>query len=174
MVLPRQSFLALATICRQCALVPLARCRQSGSGIHAFKNADCSWLLNTHCSGLDFPQPFDAPWLPRFCNSTMRTLIAAETKFAQSHQEIGYTCSLSALPFNELTTRLVKNGRRNGYEFQIGGCLVGENKRPNTRYRLTARPMLSGMPAFCADESGILKYDESGSIQRCLESGVPM
>lgn len=105
---------------------------------------------------------------------TMRTLVAIETKYAQTHQKIGYTCSLSALPSDELTAGLVKNERRNGYEFKIGGCLVGDAKRPNGRYRLTARPLLSGMPAFCADESGVLKYDESGSIQSCLESGVPL
>jgi hypothetical protein len=29
---------------------------------------------------------------------SMRTLVAAETKYAQAHPEVGYTCSMSALP----------------------------------------------------------------------------
>ena len=103
---------------------------------------------------------------------SMRALVAAETKYAQAHPQIGYVCSLSALPSDELTTELVRNGTRNKYAFEIGGCLPGDAKRPNTKYQITARPVLARMPAFCSDESGVVKYEESGSVQKCLESGV--
>ena len=117
-------------------------------------------------------------WLKRIAYvdsaiGSVRTLVAAETKFAQAHPDIGYACTLSALPSDELTTELVKNGRRNQYAFEIGGCPAENAKRPATKYQLTARPLVRGMPAFCSDQSGVLKYDESGSIQKCLESGVP-
>jgi len=104
---------------------------------------------------------------------SMRTLVAAETRYAQTHPEVGYTCSLSALPSDEFKIiDQLRNGTRNGYAFQISGCQVADVKRPNAKYRLTARPLLKGMPAYCSDQSGIVKYDESGSVQKCLESGV--
>jgi len=106
---------------------------------------------------------------------SMRTLVAAETKYAQAHPEVGYTCSMSALPSDEFKiVEQLRNGTRNGYAFQIGGCQVAHAKRPNEKYQLTARPLLKGMPAYCSDQSGIVKYDESGSVQECLESGVPL
>ena len=106
---------------------------------------------------------------------SMRSLVTAETKYAQAHPEVGYTCSMSALPSDEFKiVEQLRNGTRNGYAFQIGGCQVADAKRPNEKYQLTARPLLNGMPAFCSDQSGIVKYDESASVQKCLESGVPL
>ncbi|HTQ61832.1 MAG TPA: hypothetical protein VMI32_16535 [Candidatus Solibacter sp.] len=106
---------------------------------------------------------------------SMRTLVAAETKYTQAHPEVGYTCSLSALPSDEFKiVEQLRNGTRNGYTFQIGGCQVADAKRPNAKYELMARPLLKGMPAYCSDQSGIVKYDESGSIEKCLESGIPL
>ena len=105
---------------------------------------------------------------------SMRVLVATETGFAQAHPDIGYTCKLSALPSEDLTAELVKNGRRNEYVFEVIGCPAEDAKRPTTKYQLTARPLVTRMPAFCSDQSGVVKYDESGSIQKCLESGVPI
>ena len=105
---------------------------------------------------------------------SVRILVTAETKFAEAHPDIGYICTLSALPSDELTAELVKNGRKNEYAFEIGGCSAEDAKRTTTKYQLTARPLVTGMPAFCSDQSGVVKYDESGSIQKCLESGIPL
>jgi hypothetical protein len=106
---------------------------------------------------------------------SMRTLVAAETKYAQAHPEVGYTCSMSALPSDEFKiVEELRNGRRNRYAFQIAGCQVADAQRPNGKYQLTARPLVKGMPAFCTDQSGIVKYDENGSVPKCLESGVPL
>jgi len=106
--------------------------------------------------------------------ASMRVLVAAEATFAQAHPDIGYACTLSALPSDELTAQLVKNGRKNGYVFEIGRCPSEGVRGPASKYQLTARPLVTGMPAFCSDQTGVVKYDESGSIQKCLESGVPM
>jgi len=100
-------------------------------------------------------------------------LVNSEAKFAQTHPDIGYACILSALPNDDLTAELVKNGRRNEYAFEIS-CPAEEAKRPTTKYQLTARPLITGMPAFCSDQTGVVKSDESGSIEKCLESGVPL
>jgi len=102
---------------------------------------------------------------------SLRVLVNSEAKFATTHPDIGYACSLSALPSDDLAAAVVKNGRRNEYAFEIS-CPAEDVKRPNTKYQLTARPLLTGMFAFCSDQTGVVKYDESGSIEKCLESGV--
>jgi hypothetical protein len=104
---------------------------------------------------------------------SMRILVAAEAKYAQTHPKIGYTCTLSALSSDDSTFELVRNGRRNQYAFEINGC-VGNGKSPNAQYQIRARPLLTGMPAFCSDQSGIVKYDESGSTEKCHTSGIPV
>ena len=106
---------------------------------------------------------------------TMRELVVAETKFAQVHSEIGYTCALSALPSDGVTAEVIETGRRNEYAFQISGCSAGLQAQANIKfkYQITARPLLDGMPAFCSDQSGVLRYDVGGSIRKCVENGVP-
>jgi hypothetical protein len=105
---------------------------------------------------------------------SMRGLVASEAKFAQAHPGIGYTCTLSALPPNDLTAELVRNARRNGYAFEIIGCSAEGGKMPNAKYQVVARPLFSRLPAFCSDQSGVLRSDEGGSVQKCLESGIPV
>jgi hypothetical protein len=105
---------------------------------------------------------------------SMRTLVAVEKKYAEAHPETGYTCSMSALPSDEFKiVEQLRNGTRDKYAFEIVGCQTADAKRPNAKYQLTARPLLKGMPAYCSDQSGIMKYDESGSFQKCLDGGVP-
>jgi hypothetical protein len=105
---------------------------------------------------------------------TIRVVLAAETKFAQAHPDIGYSCTLSALPIEGLTAGFDEHGHRNEYAFEISGCRAGNAHSPNSKYQITARPLVSDVPAYCSDQSGILKYDESGSIQKCLENGPPI
>jgi len=62
---------------------------------------------------------------------SMRLLVAAQEKYAQAHPQLGYTCSLSALPSDGLTAELVRNGRSNEYAFEISICLAGDGKGPN-------------------------------------------
>lgn len=105
----------------------------------------------------------------------VRTVAAAEEQFAKAHPEIGYTCSLSQLPHDELITGLVaKNQKYNGYLFEIVGCKASAPKKPNLIYQITARPLRSGLPAFCSDDSGIVKSDYGGSVEKCLANGVPL
>jgi hypothetical protein len=78
---------------------------------------------------------------------SMRTLVDAEKKYAEAHPEFGYTCSISALPSDESKiVEKLRNGTRNQYAFQIGGCQVADPKLPNPKYQLTARPLLKGCP----------------------------
>jgi hypothetical protein len=104
----------------------------------------------------------------------VRVVSAGETQFAKAHPELGYTCSLSQLPRSEEITRLLANDRiDNGYAFEIIGCQAVVPKKPKSTYYVTARPLHRGQPAFCSDQSGILRSDEGGSVEKCLATVVP-
>jgi hypothetical protein len=105
----------------------------------------------------------------------MRALSAAEAQFAKMHPALGYTCSFSKLPSTDETVRrMAKNQIVNGYAFDIVGCQAQGATKPDATYYLTARPLHSGQPAYCSDQSGILKADYDGSVERCRTSGVPL
>ncbi len=103
----------------------------------------------------------------------VRAVGAAEEQFGKAHPEIGYTCTISQLPQEELGS-LANGAVDNGYVFGIVGCQTSAPQKPNSMYHVTARPLHSGLPAFCSDASRVVKYDESGSVEKCLATGVPV
>ena len=112
-----------------------------------------------------------------FVDSAMvriRSVVAAEAEFAKAHPEVGYTCALSQLPQDDLIASLIREPRKNGYAFQIDGCGLLVNGKPNRTYHVMARPLHSHLPAFCTDQSGVVWYDESGSVDLCLARRVPL
>jgi hypothetical protein len=105
----------------------------------------------------------------------MRVLNAAETQFAKDHPPLGYTCKLSELPSTAEILRLLAKSRiDNGYAFEMVGCHAPDAQTPNPVYYITARPLRSRQPAFCSDQSGIVKADYSGSVEGCRSNGVPL
>ena len=105
----------------------------------------------------------------------MRALNDAEAQFAQAHASDGYTCALSQLPRSgEIQRLLTGNGIDNGYAFEITGCQAPDAGRRSSAYLTSARPLHSGQPAFCSDQSGILKADYSGSVEKCRANGAPL
>lgn len=103
----------------------------------------------------------------------VRAVVDAENEFIKSHPQIGFTCSLSELTQDRQVARLARNGTENGYAFTLSGCQAKESNTPISRYHITARPLHSELPAYCSDESGILKSDIGGSIEKCIATGVP-
>lgn len=104
----------------------------------------------------------------------VRAISDAEAQFARAHPQSGYTCTLSELPRNEGIARIVSQGNTdNGYSFEIVGC-GNDLGKPNPIYHITARAMHSGQPAFCSDPSGVVKSDESGSVEKCVAKGIPL
>jgi hypothetical protein len=99
----------------------------------------------------------------------VRAVVAAEADFAKTNPQVGYTCTLSQLPSDQTLVRLRRDGQDNGYAFEIMGCGLAQ---PHSTYHITARPLHSGLPAFCSDESGILRLDEDGSVEKCIAEGV--
>ena len=104
----------------------------------------------------------------------VRSVAAAEEQFAKAHPEVGYTCTVSHLPSNEQILRLAKDGKDNGYLFDIVGCQSPVPQKPNSMYHVIARPLHSGLPAYCSDQSGIVRYDDRGSVEKCMANGVPL
>ena len=107
----------------------------------------------------------------------VRTLLTAEVSYAANHPDEGFTCSLSALEQAGLISGTLAKGKQNGYAFELSGCAPSAEGGANTKYQLVAYPSRlnqTGARAFCADESGALKVDRSGSAQKCLESGSAM
>lgn len=104
----------------------------------------------------------------------VRVVSAAEAQFAKQHPELGYTCAFSQLPRSEEIARLLAKDRiDNGYAFEIIGCQAAASKKANSTYYVTARPLHTGQPAFCSDQSGILMSDAGGSAEKCLAKRSP-
>jgi hypothetical protein len=104
---------------------------------------------------------------------TMRTLIGEEQEFSKQHPVQGYGCQLSDFQSSEMLRKLAHTGRRNGYAFEIA-CPPGRESGVQRTFQLTARPLISRVPAYCADQSGVLWYDERGSSTRCLLAKIPL
>jgi hypothetical protein len=104
----------------------------------------------------------------------LRVISAAEADFSKAHPALGYRCTLSQLPGSDVITRLLAKDRiDNGYVFEIAGCQALGSK-PNSTYQLTARPLHSELPAFCSDQSGVVKSDARGSVEKCLAEGIAL
>lgn len=104
---------------------------------------------------------------------TLRTVVDEESRFSEAHPGVGYTCSISNLSSKEMLRKLAKSEKRNGYAFELG-CPAGNGTGPQRAFQVTARPLRKDMPAYCSDQSGVLRYDEGGSPAKCLQSGVPL
>lgn len=103
-----------------------------------------------------------------------RTIMAAEMSYASGHPDEGFTCSLSNLAKADLIQGALAQGQKNGYAFELSGCNQESNGR-SEHYQVLAYPVRknqTGIRAFCADDSGVLKMDAAGSVQKCFESGT--
>jgi hypothetical protein len=113
---------------------------------------------------------------------SLRKIHDLQTKYAAAHPNEGFTCRLQRLRPTEDTTAAddpitsLLSGEWSGYKFILVGCTPTESGIV-IRYQITAVPIargLTGMRAFCTDESGELFYKESGSGTDCLASRLPL
>ena len=105
--------------------------------------------------------------------ANIRTIVKTEKEFAEHHQKYEYACTFSELSSSDTVERLAKNRRIGGYIFELH-CTEQIMGGSHTSFRITARPIDADMPAYCADESGIVRYDEGGSTERCLRTGTSL
>lgn len=112
--------------------------------------------------------------------AAMRTILSAEATYTSTYPTVGYTCTLSDLDGfgggqpNEHQAMLIPiglaGGRKYGYTFVLSGC----EGTPATSFHLTAAPMGLGRRAFCADQSGAIRFSANGNPASCLASGSPV
>jgi hypothetical protein len=113
---------------------------------------------------------------------SLRKIHDLQSKYAAAHPNEGFACLLQRLrPAEDTTTAYdpttaLLAGEWSGYRFVLAGCTPTE-KGINIRYQITAVPIargLTGVRAFCSDESGTLFYEENGSASECLSSRLPL
>jgi hypothetical protein len=109
--------------------------------------------------------------------ASVRSLNTAEIAYEQAHRDSGYTCSLSDLAGIWGISGDLASGRKNGYRYELRGCTTAKTKGPIVKYQLVAYPEVAkkaGTPAFCSNESDVIKLARSGSALECLRAGVDL
>lgn len=111
-------------------------------------------------------------------SNAVRSILAAEATYANTYGH-GYTCSLSDLggmggtERNDHQAMLIDprlaTGKKNGYVFAFAGC----SGNSAAKFTLTAVPAEGTGKAFCADESGVLRFSAEGNAASCLSAGRP-
>ena len=107
--------------------------------------------------------------------AAIRTISTAQISYSGSHN--GYACSLSDLGGARLIDSSLASGQKNGYTFEITGCLPGPDGGANQMYQVVARPITvntTGVRSFCSDESNVIRTDPGGSGTTCAERGQPL
>jgi hypothetical protein len=107
--------------------------------------------------------------------SSMRTLNMAEIAYGQAHRNVGYTCSLAELQRVWGISRDLAGGKKNGYQFELQNCVPSRPGGPIAKYQLlaySADPVRAGAPAYCTDESDIIRVVRNGSPHECFKRGT--
>ena len=115
--------------------------------------------------------------------TSMHILLAAEKSYAKRYPSVGYTCSLADLggmgaggePGEHqamLINPRLASGKKDGYAFTFSEC----KGKPASTFKLTASPSEenAGMPAYCSDETELIRSNRGGNAGVCLSSGVPV
>ena len=111
------------------------------------------------------------------------SLIAgAEAGYIGRHPDLGYTCSTPTLFTHDPGVAPGEDNvpfdpgqgsdEWNGYRFALTGC----EGNPPAKFRITAVPTDpdAGMATFCTDQSGTVKFVESGKPSTCFTHGKPV
>lgn len=124
----------------------------------------------------------DGPHRRQFVNEAvsvakLRTINRLQERYSKDHPKEGFTCELSQLKSADQARdphydpeQFLVTGTQSGYRFMVVTC------RPAptgviAHYQVAALPIepgRSGFRIFCTDESGLLWYDQNGSIEDCL------
>ena len=96
----------------------------------------------------------------------------AESMFARTHPEIGFTCTLADLAkpnLLNLDPRIFSGEPYHGYKFSLSGC----QDKPSGSFRLVAEPVAptAGAKAYCTDATHNVRSSDDGLGSSCLASG---
>ena len=113
--------------------------------------------------------------------SALRTITTAETTYAATYPNTGYTCTLAYLgppsggqPMSTQGAGILDDvlaaGQKAGYNFGLQNC----SGTPVASYNSTAAPITiggTGQRSFCSSTPGIILYSPDGLVASCLSSG---
>lgn len=88
---------------------------------------------------------------------SLRQMLAAQTQYRASNPDAGFACDTAALSVQEV----------GDYRTMIVGC----KGTPVANYKITLTPVgmgIKGRRAFCADETGVVRYSDDGRGITCL------
>jgi hypothetical protein len=158
--------------------------------IFAMKQEKDIWRLNEATLAVHAPlgDPEYLKTLTRMQNDQYESLARmrvssagiVEKEYARQHPERGYSCNISelfgktstgvdgALPSGPFNTGSIKE-ISNGFHLTVRGC----TSTPALKFQVSAVPEDpdSGMKAFCADESGTVRFANDGTAATCFSSG---
>ena len=109
----------------------------------------------------------------------LRTFNALENQYAAAHADRGFACEFRLLQKTEqrggvaarnLTEAL--SGKSCGYNFAFIGC-AADGDGIVAHYQVAAvpvKPGVTGLRAFCTDQTSVLFYDDEASTSQCLAS----
>ena len=96
----------------------------------------------------------------------------AESSFATTHPETGFTCTLSDLAKPNLLyldPRIFRGELYQGYKFSLSGC----QDKPSGSFHVVAEPAspAAGSKAFCTDATHNVRSSADGLGSSCIASG---
>jgi hypothetical protein len=110
----------------------------------------------------------------------LRTVVELQSNYAAAHADTGFACELALLKPAEQRdgadydpTSFLTTGTWAGYRFALDGCQV-DKRGIVAHYQASAVRVergTTGFRAFCTDETGVVRYDDSGAKMKCLASG---
>lgn len=110
---------------------------------------------------------------------SLRTIVVAETTYAQKFPDKGYACALTNLGGTGnsaqgagLIDETLAAGQKYGYRFVVS-CAESDP----TSYYVGAYPMKqnsTGVRTFCADQAGVVRELQGGTVEDCLSIGEPL
>jgi hypothetical protein len=114
--------------------------------------------------------------------TAMRTILSAENTYHNTYPAVGYTCTLSDLDGfgggepNEHQAMLIASGLASGKKYDYIFTLSGCAGTPANSLHLAGAPAGNsvGRRAFCADQSGAIRYSSDGNSNTCFATGTPV
>lgn len=106
----------------------------------------------------------------------VRNIVSAEISYATLHPRAGFTCDLSDLSSAGLIDASLAGGQRTGYSFALQNCTAEKEGDPAAHFQIVASPVnynQTGVRQFCADESAVIRMDNTGNAQ-CVDRGAPL
>ncbi len=103
--------------------------------------------------------------------AAVKNLVVAEKAFKAGNPQVGYTCSLSDLGSGaavqaQVTDAAWDNNAKGQYRYSLSGC----RGQVISTFKVVAVPLNAreGLRAFCADESGEIRFADDGHGSTCL------